>query len=177
MLYVSQYNSPLGGITIVCDENSLIGIWFDGQKYFMSGISGERRFARTPISDRVIGWLDAYFAGENPPVSFPLAPEGTDFRRLVWGELMKIKYGATESYGEIAKRLAAEKGANVSARAVGTAVGHNPISIIVPCHRVIAADGGLAGYAAGIDKKAWLLKFEKNNASEIKSRSAGLNLK
>ena len=107
-------------------------------------------------------WLDIYFSGSEPNFTLPLAPKGSEFRRSVWKELLRIPYGETASYGEIAKRVETKTGRKTSARAVGGAVGHNPISIMIPCHRVVGSDGSITGYAGGIDKKIKLLELEKS---------------
>ncbi len=155
MTYVHDYSSPVGRILLAANEKSLTGLWFYGAKYFAAGIESERTEVLTPVLEQTERWLDIYFSGHEPDFVPPLKLNGSAFRRSVWAELMKIPYGQTSSYGEIALRL----GVN-SAQAIGGAVGHNPISIIVPCHRVLGADGSLTGYAAGVDKKMRLLELE-----------------
>lgn len=155
MTYIHDYSSPVGRILLAANEKSLTGLWFYGAKYFAVGIESERTEVLTPVLEQTERWLDIYFSGHEPDFVPPLNLNGSAFRRSVWDELMKIPYGQTASYGEIALRL----GVN-SAQAIGGAVGHNPISIIVPCHRVLGADGSLTGYAAGVDKKMRLLELE-----------------
>jgi O-6-methylguanine DNA methyltransferase len=155
MYYKTNYSSPLGAVTIAADEKNIIGLWFDGQKYY----GGDNLSVNDNLSifADVKNWLDRYFNGGKPLISeLPLAPAGSEFRRAVWDILCAIPYGECTTYGDIAKKI----GAPMSAQAVGGAVGHNPISIIIPCHRVIGADGSLTGYAGGIDKKAALLRHE-----------------
>lgn len=165
MFYSAEYSSPVGTLTLACDGEgqALVGLWLEGQKYFMASLP-ELPLPKgdMPIFSQTKKWLDRYFAGERPDGSeLELAPLGGEFRQRVWGVLRTIPYGTVISYGEIGKRLAAERGAEgTSARAVGGAVGHNPISIIIPCHRVVGADGGLTGYAGGLEKKLWLLRHE-----------------
>ncbi len=156
MTYTYKYASPLGDILLAANDTSLVGLWFYGARYFAEGMEDERREELTPVLEQTVRWLDIYFSGSEPCFTPPLELHGTPFRRRVWAELMKIPYGSTVSYGEISSAL----GVN-SAQAVGGAVGHNPIGIIVPCHRVLGADGSLTGYAAGTDKKICLLEFEK----------------
>ena len=161
MHYVMKYHSPLGEITVASDGENIVGLWLEGQKYFAATLNGGLREVDIPVFDTVRRWLDVYFSGSEPTVTPPLAPEGSEFRRAVWAQLLRIPYGETVSYGEIARRLESETGRRTSARAVGGAVGHNPISIIIPCHRVVGADGSLTGYAGGVDKKIKLLELEK----------------
>ena len=155
MTYVYDFASPLGKLLLAANEDSLTGLWFYGAKYFAAGLEEDRTEALTPVLKQTVRWLDEYFSGREPDFTPPLEMHGSDFRCKVWAELMKIPYGSTSSYGEIAGRLGVK-----SAQAVGGAVGHNPISIIVPCHRVLGADGSLTGYAAGTDKKIRLLELE-----------------
>lgn len=173
MLYTAQCNSPIGKITLASDGQCLIGLWIEGQKHFLSSISGEvQTNENLEIFIKTKTWLKAYFQGENPDTSdIALAPQGSDFRKTVWRKLIKIPYGKTISYGDIAKRISDSAGGKkTSARAVGGAVGRNPISIIIPCHRVIGADGGITGYAGGIDKKIYLLKLEGAVLPTLKSK-------
>lgn len=164
MFYSAEYPSPVGMITLACDENdSLIGTWIDRQKYHGSAIldtaiaDNER-----PIFNKTKKWLDKYFAGENPDIfELPLDPVGSNFRQGVWEILCKIPYGEVITYGDIAKQMAAKMGKQkMSSQAVGGAVGHNPISIIIPCHRVVGASGSLTGYGGGIQIKVKLLELE-----------------
>lgn len=165
MLYKSCYISPIGAIYLVCDQTGLMGLWLENQKYFAKKIIDESVIAKNhPTIKKVKKWLDAYFAKSNPQIdNLVLKPQGTTFQKEVWKLLMEIPYGEVTTYGEIAKMLAKKMGIDkMSAQAVGAAVGHNPISIIIPCHRVIGAKGNLIGYAGGIEKKRWLLEHEKN---------------
>lgn len=162
MTGIFEYDSPIGKLTLAGDGDSLIGLWMQGQKYFGRTLVGKPDSVRLPVFERAAAWLDRYFAGEAPEIDFPLAPQGREFSELVWKALVEIPYGQTTTYGAIAKKLAERLGRGmVAARAVGGAVGHNPISIIIPCHRVLGADGSLTGFAGGVDKKEWLLRHEK----------------
>lgn len=156
MTYTYNYSSPLGEILLAANDNGLTGLWFYGAKYFAAELEDERTEKLTPVLRQTLRWLDIYFSGSEPDFMPPLELHGSDFRRRVWAELAKIPYGETVTYGEIAKKLGVK-----SAQAVGGAVGHNPVSIIVPCHRVLGADGSLTGYAGGTDKKARLLELER----------------
>lgn len=156
MTYIQTYSSPLGDILLAANDTSLTGLWFYGAKYFAEGMEPEHEEKLTPVLEQTLRWLNIYFSGVEPDFTPPLELHGSPFRRRVWAQLMKIPYGATVSYGETARAL----GVN-SAQAVGGAVGHNPIGIIVPCHRVLGADGSLTGYAGGADKKIRLLELEK----------------
>ena len=169
-VYVSVYKSPFGNLTMASREDKIIGLWLDGQKYFLGKLKEE-----TVIKDDLEvfalcrRWLDDYFSGKNPPVDKDiLRPEGSEFRQSVWNILLEMPYGATVTYGEIAKKLASEKGVkSMSRQAVGGRVGHNPISIIIPCHRVVGRNGSLTGYAGGIDKKISLLQHENADMSKL----------
>lgn len=162
MTYTQHYDSPLGGILLAADDVGLTGLWFDGQKYFARDLSDERIEQETPVLAEAKRWLDIYFSGKEPDFTPPLHPVGSAFRRSVWEILLQIPYGQTVTYGEIARQLAEKQGLNrMSAQAVGGAVGHNEISIIIPCHRVVGADGSLTGYAGGIGKKEKLLELER----------------
>lgn len=161
MDYIHHYLSPLGGITIASDGEVLTGLWFDGQKYFGSTLSAEYEEKSLPVFDQADSWMDLYFSGRDPGFMPPLCLRGTPFRKAVWEILLTIPFGHTMTYGKIAARLADQMGLpQMSARAVGGAVGHNPISLIIPCHRVIGSAGSLTGYASGLDKKMRLLKME-----------------
>ena len=164
MEYVTEYDSPIGKMLLSSDGENLSGLWIENQKYFKSTLNEKYEENRIPVLEKVSFWLDMYFKGENPEMNFTLKPKGSDFRQRVWEVLLEIPYGKTITYGDIAKIIENETGKRVSAQAVGGAVGHNPISIIIPCHRVIGSNGKLTGYAAGIDKKEYLLKLE--NTSE-----------
>lgn len=161
MQYMTTYQSPLGELLLAADEKGLTGIWFDGGKYFAEGLDVEHEKGQLPVLETAKSWLDIYFAGREPDFTPPLHMIGSPFRLSVWKHLLEIPYGETITYGEIAKRIAREMGIErMSAQAVGGAVGHNPVSIIVPCHRVIGTDGSLTGYAGGLDKKVRLLTLE-----------------
>ena len=157
MMVKTNYDSPLGSLTLASNGEAIIGLWIEGQKYFAAGIPTNLPAQDDlPVFLQARAWLDRYFAGQRTAANeLPLAPQGSAFRQGVWAILCQIPYGHTVTYGEIAKRLCCK-----SAQAVGGAVGHNPISIIIPCHRVLGADRGLTGYAGGTDKKIWLLRHE-----------------
>ena len=162
MQYISYYQSPLGRILLAADEIGLTGLWFEGQKYFAMHLDKEHEEKELPVFTTVKHWLDFYFSGQEPDFTVPLHLIGTDFQKEVWEILCSIPYGKTMTYGEIAKMIAKKRGLeHMSAQAVGGAVGHNKISIIVPCHRVLGTNGSLTGYAGGIDKKIALLTLEK----------------
>ncbi len=160
MEFCAWYPSPAGRMLLASDGAALTGLWFDGQKYFPQRAMTPRE--DLPLFGTVRAWLDGYFAGDEPdPRALPLAPAGGDFRRLIWGLLLDIPYGQTVTYGVLADKAARRMGRyTMSAQAVGGAVGHNPISVIIPCHRVVGADGSLTGYAAGLGVKSWLLQHE-----------------
>lgn len=161
MTFVQYYDSPLGRILLAADEIGLKGLWFEGEKYYADNLSEEHTEQETPILAEAKRWLDIYFTGKEPDFLPPLHPIGSAFRRAVWEVLLQIPYGQTITYGEIARRIAEQKGlARMSAQAVGGAVGHNEISVIIPCHRVVGTNGSLTGYAGGIDKKVKLLELE-----------------
>ena len=160
-MYMTKYESPVGILTLVSNGRQLTGLFVDGQRYFpdLSMMETKRNLA---AFDATIHWLDAYFVGKSPcGEMIPLKPEGTTFHMAVWKLLKAIPYGETTTYGELARKLNETAGMKTCARAVGNAVGHNPISIIIPCHRVVGADGGLTGYAGGLDVKQKLLKLEQ----------------
>ena len=166
MTYTCKYDSPVGGITIASNGEALAGLWFDGQKYFGDTLPQEYTEKNLPIFNESIRWLDTYFSGKNPGFTPVLSFDSSPFRETVWKMLLAIPYGKTVTYGEIAEKIAAEKGIErMSAQAVGGAVGHNPISIIVPCHRVVGTNGSLTGYAGGIGTKVKLLELEKTDMS------------
>ncbi len=164
MNYLCKIPSPLGILTLASDGQNLTGLWLDGQKYFASTLdkdTGNTVEQELPLFDDARKWLDQYFSGREPDFHLPLAPAGSEFRQAVWKILLEIPYGQVITYGDIAKRLAVEGNrGNLSARPVGGAVGHNPISILIPCHRVVGANGSLTGYAGGIANKIKLLKLE-----------------
>lgn len=155
MLFLTHYASPLGPILLAADETGLTGLWFEAQKYFPSFSGVEYQEKETPVLTETVRWLDVYFSGKDPDILPPLHPQGSPFRQAVWNILLTIPRGQTMTYGEIARRLGVR-----SAQAVGGAVGHNPISILIPCHRVVGSDGSLTGYAGGVERKARLLQLE-----------------
>lgn len=162
MEYISHYQSPLGKILLSADDLGLTGLWFEGQKYYALHLDKKYEEKELSLFKEVKKWLDIYFSGKEPDFEVPMHFKGTDFQKEVWDILCSIPYGKTMTYGEIAKQLAAKRGlGSMSAQAVGGAVGHNRISIIVPCHRVVGTNGSLTGYAGGIDKKIALLTLEK----------------
>lgn len=162
MTCIQHYSSPLGGILLAADEIGLTGSWFDGEKYFADNLPAEHAERQTPILAEAARWLDIYFTGKEPGFIPPLHPIGSPFRQAVWEILLQIPYGQTTTYGEIARQLAEKQGREkMSAQAVGGAVGHNEISVIIPCHRVVGTSGSLTGYAGGIDKKVKLLELER----------------
>ena len=168
MIVTQHYDSPLGGILLAADEIGLRGLWFDGQKYFARGLPGEHIEGDAPVLSEAKRWLDIYFTGKEPDFLPPLHPVGSPFRQSVWEILLRIPYGKTVTYGEIARRLVEKAGrARASAQAVGGAVGHNEISILIPCHRVVGTGGSLTGYAGGIDKKIRLLELEGADMSGL----------
>lgn len=168
MIYTSNYASPLGGILLAADEIGMRGLWFDGQKYFARDLPAERIEQNTPVLMEAERWLDVYFAGKDPDFVPPLHPVGSPFQQAVWEILLQIPYGKTVTYGDISKQLAEKTGLErMAAQAVGGAVGHNEISIIIPCHRVVGTNGSLTGYAGGIDKKIRLLELEKADMSRL----------
>lgn len=171
MYFTTTYSSPLSLITLASDGEKLIGLWMEGQKYYAGNMKGEN-ITKDDLPEFVAAkeWLRKYFDGGKPNISqLPLAPEGGEFRQNVWKILCEIPYGKCITYGEIAKILAEKMGKkSMSSQAIGGAVGHNPISIIIPCHRVIGANGRLTGYAGGIDKKIKLLKLEGADTSLFK---------
>lgn len=161
MQYTSAYQSPVGEILLACDEIGLTGLWFKGGKYYALNLDKEHEEREMPVLADVKRWLDIYFSGHEPNSMPPIHMIGSPFQLSVWEILRRIPYGKTTTYGEIAKHLAAERGLpGMSSQAVGGAVGHNPISIIVPCHRVIGSNGSLTGYAGGLQKKIKLLANE-----------------
>lgn len=162
MQYVSHYASPIGEMLLAADDTGLTGLWFEEQQYYAMHLDREREERELPLFEQTRKWLDVYFSGKEPAFSVPLHLAGTAFQNEVWQILRTIPYGQTITYGEIARRIAVQRGVSrMSAQAVGGAVGHNPISIIVPCHRVIGSDGSLTGYAGGLDRKTYLLRLER----------------
>lgn len=168
MYYTFDYISPLGGIIMASDGQSLTGLWFDGQKYFADNLPEEHIKRQLPVFMQAAEWLDVYFSGKAPNFTPPLSMEGiSPFRKRVWEIMLEIPFGQVSTYGQIAKRIAVETGKKVSAQAVGGAVGHNSISLIIPCHRVVGTNGSITGYAGGIDKKLALLKMEGTDISKL----------
>ena len=168
MSYIGHYISPLGGITLSSDGTAITGLWFDGQKYFGATLPQHSVEQELPVFAQTRHWLDLYFRGDVPDFMPPLAPKATAFRSAVWKILGTIPYGHTMTYGAIADQIARQMGlSSMSAQAVGGAVGHNPISLLIPCHRVVGTNGSLTGYAGGIDKKIALLTLENADLSRL----------
>ena len=162
MDYTYHYSSPIGGITMASNGESLTGLWFDGQKYFASTLSQRHMEKQLPVFDRTCEWLDLYFSGKGPDFMPPVFMYVSNFRRDVYEILMTIPFGETMTYKEVADLIAKKhRIISMSAQAVGGAIAHNPISLVIPCHRVIGTNGKLTGYAGGLDKKEWLLDMEK----------------
>ena len=161
-MFESRLHSPLGEVRLRSDGESLTGLWFVGQVNDAKAISDLEIKNDLPIFGQVESWLESYFSGKQTSITIPLQPKGTSFQQRVWQILQEIPYGETMTYGEIAQRIAKEKGvANYSAQAVGQAVGKNPISILIPCHRVLGKNGALTGYAGGVHRKEQLLQLER----------------
>ena len=161
MQYTTFYESPIGRMLLAADDSGLTGLWFEGQKYFARCLDRETEEKELPVFAEAKRWLDIYFSGKEPDFTPPLHFIGTDFQKEVWEILCAIPYGQTMTYGAIADQLAKKRGlSRMSAQAVGGAVGHNNLSIIVPCHRVVGSDGSLTGYAGGIERKTFLLNLE-----------------
>ena len=167
MIYCTEYRSPIGTLTLSANSAALTGLWIQNQKYYPN----LTHWHHVSLNDNLVltaaaNWLDQYFSGKNPPITtLPLAPQGTDFRQQVWRHLCNIPYGSTTTYSSLAKIIAAENNIpSMSPQAIGSAVGHNPISIIIPCHRVVGANGSLTGYAAGTEIKRKLLTLEGADA-------------
>ena len=168
MTFIQHYDSPFGDILLAADDIGLTGLWFDGAKYYADNLPEKHAANETPILAEVRRWLDIYFDGRKPDFTPPLNPIGSRFRKDVWEILLQIPYGQTVTYGDIAWKLAEKRGlARMSAQAVGGAVGHNKISVIIPCHRVVGTIGSLTGYAGGIDKKIRLLELEHADMSRF----------
>ena len=173
-LYEMKYSSPVVILTLISDRESMLSLKFEKERYpfiipedcqltvLPACVKGGEKYLPVPLR-QTASWLDCYFSGQKPDFLPPVRLEGSEFRRRVWEELLKIPYGATVTYGSIAKQLARETGRpHMSAQAVGGAVGHNPIGIIIPCHRVVGADGSLTGFGGGLEVKRGLLELEKN---------------
>ena len=159
MNFLYRYDSPIGPLTMESDGESLIGLWFDGQKF-----NEAREDKYLPVFSATARWLDFYFGGVQPDFTPPISLRDSEFRREVWNLLLTIPYGKTTTYGELAAQIAKTRGmAKMSAQAIGGAVGHNPVPIIVPCHRVVGKNGTLTGYGGGLEKKKFLLALESRN--------------
>lgn len=170
MIYTTNFDSPVGMITLATADKKLIGLWLGGRNFFESTIE-EEMIANDDLEIFLDtrNWLDQYFAGKKPAISdLPLSPSGSEFRKSVWRILCKVPYGEVTTYGKVAEEIAKERGiAKMSAQAIGGALAHNPISIIIPCHRVVGSDGSLIGYAGGIDRKIKLLEYEDVDLSNF----------
>lgn len=166
--YINYYDSPLGRITLGSDGEALIGVWLEGQKYYCDKFPKEAAKKDLEVLSQTKKWLDIYFSGKNPGFTPKLHAQGSDFRLKVWEILKRIPFGKTITYGEIAREIAAQRGlSGMASQAVGGAVGRNPISIIIPCHRVLGQNGNLTGYAGGVDLKIKLLQIEGIDMSEF----------
>ncbi len=162
MIYTHEYPSPLGAITLASDGDCIIGLWFNGQRHFGNILPKQTEKKELPIFRKAERWLDTYFSGKEPDFLPPLRYDSTPFRKAVCDIMLTIPYGKTMTYGEIAAKIARQKGTEkMSAQAVGGAVGHNPISLMIPCHRVVGTNGSLTGYGGGIQRKVKLLELEK----------------
>lgn len=176
-VFTRHYDSPMGRILLAADEIGLRGLWFDGQKYFARDLPEKRIEQETHALAEARRWLDVYFTGKEPDFLPPLHPIGSAFRQAVWTALLQIPYGHTTTYGEIARQLAGTAGlSQMSAQAVGGAVGHNEISIIIPCHRVVGTSGSLTGYAGGIERKVKLLELERADMTHLFAPKKGTAL-
>ena len=166
-LHIGKYNSPIGTITIAADDEAIVGLWFEQQRFYADCIKESLTTAKEEETKCITAtrrWLDLYFRGTSPNFTPPIHFIGTLFRKTVWQLLLQIPYGTVTTYADLARKIAASQGkSTMSAQAVGGAVSHNPISIIVPCHRVIGSDGNLTGYAGGLDRKQFLLQTEAGN--------------
>lgn len=160
-IYTSEYISPLGSITLACDEEAIIGLWFNGQRHFGNILPEHTVKREYPLFDEARRWLDVYFSGREPDFLPALRYDSTPFRKAVCDIMLTIPYGKTMTYGEIAIQIAEKNEIEkMSAQAIGGAVGHNPISLMIPCHRVVGANGSLTGYGGGIGRKEKLLSLE-----------------
>ena len=177
MQYITTYSSPVGGILLAADDIGLTGLWFDGEKFYAKSLDPVHTEKEVPVFKGVKRWLDLYFSGKKPDFMPPVHMIGSAFQLSVWNILTEIPYGQTTTYGEIARQIAARRGVDrMSAQAVGGAVGHNEISIIVPCHRVVGTNGSLTGYAGGVDKKVRLLTLEGVDMSGLSVPATGTAL-
>lgn len=171
MFYLTYYDSPISRLLLAEQDGALAGVWIEGQKYFAQSLQGAETVQKeTMVLKQACRWLDRYFQGDRPLISeLPLAPIGSVFRQEVWKLLCELPYGEVTTYGAIAEKITAARGSGImSAQAVGGAVGHNPISIIIPCHRLVGSAGSLTGYAGGIQKKIWLLGHEGVDTDKLK---------
>lgn len=178
-MYLAEYNTGLiGKLTLGADEKGLTGSWFNNDRYYLTGINEPlERADNLPVFQQTYEWLDRYFTGEKPtPAELPLAPRGTAFQHHVWHALANISYGTVVTYGDIAAEVSITQGKRTSARAVGSAVGRNPLCVIVPCHRVIGASGSLTGFGGGIPTKVTLLEHEGVDVSHLKIPTKGTAL-
>lgn len=166
MVYTCKVESPVSPLYLASDGDAITGLWLEGQKYFAATLGDDTQEAALPIFDQARAWLADYFAGRDPDALPPLAPRGSDFRQAVWKLLLEIPYGETMTYGQLTQALR-QTGHPAANQAVGGAVGHNPISILIPCHRVVGADGSLTGYAGGIRIKEHLLRLEGADMSRF----------
>ena len=177
MVYTTEYASPLGPITLACDEDAIIDLWFNGQRYFGNILPEQTEQKEQPLFADAKRWLDVYFSGRAPDFLPPLRYDSTPFRKCICDIMLTIPYGQTMTYGEIAAQAARRQGMErMSAQAVGGAVGHNPISILIPCHRVVGADGSLTGYAGGVEKKRFLLALEGVDMTNLYTPKRGTAL-
>lgn len=171
MIYTTHYNSPIGKKVLASEDNKLIGLWIEGQKHYLGKIKDKTAENNNiPIFKKTKSWLNKYFEGENPKITeLELAPIGSEFSKIVWKTLCEIPYGEVTTYGNIAKKVAKQMHKEkMSSQAIGGRIANNPISIIIPCHRVVGTNGNLTGYASGIDKKIKLLELEKIETSKLK---------
>ena len=176
MQFITTYQSPLGTMLIACDDIGLTGLWFEGGKYYALGLEENCEERETAVFVEVKRWLDIYFAGKEPDFMPSLHLIGTPFQMEIWRILQRIPYGEMITYGDIAKEIAKKRGLpRMSAQAVGGAVGHNKISIIIPCHRVVGMNGSLTGYAGGLDKKCRLLELEGVDMSKLSLPKRGIH--
>ena len=168
MIYKHEYSSPLGAITLASDGECIIGLWFNGQRHFGNILPRQTERRALPIFCEAERWLYTYFSGKEPDFLPPLRYDSTPFRKAVCDIMLTVPYGKTMTYGEIAAEIARRKGIEkMSAQAVGGAVGHNPISLMIPCHRVVGTSGSLTGYGGGIERKVKLLELEKVDMSGL----------
>lgn len=177
MQYLNNYSSPLGSITLASNGTEITGLWFDGQKYFASTLNSQPEKRDLPIFEEAKAWLELYFKGQEPDFKPALHLEGTPFRMAVWHILTQIPYGEVVTYKDIAQQIARKSGKeNMSSQAIGGAVSHNPVSILIPCHRVIGTNGSLTGYAGGLSKKIELLTLEQVDTTRLFIPKQGMAL-